>query len=226
MWSELSEEYFVFQLPPADALPPASTLLAKHSSWLAGLVRLEPGPLSPDEIQEALRLHLCYSPTDLFLPDWAAAVLVDSDCDETLQTIEFANLQLLEYRHIDGRLDNRMGEAYGLIHPLAKSRWPTWRMHARPLRDLGELRIEANSVFERTADALKLVGDQYLSRVYRMLSTRFHLEEWGLSIRHSLDALERVYQVLSDHAAKYRTELLELIIILLIAFEIVMAFVR
>jgi hypothetical protein len=30
--------------------------------------------------------------------DWAAAVIVDHDCEEMLQTLEFANLQLLEFR--------------------------------------------------------------------------------------------------------------------------------
>jgi len=216
----------VFQLPPANGLPMADSLLADYAGWLASLVRLEPNPLSPNEIEEALRLHLSYSPQDLFIPDWAAAVLVDSECDETLQTIEFANLQLLEFRHIDDRLDQRIAAAYGLIRPLAKSWLPLWRTHARPLRALGELEVEANSVFERTGNVLKLVGDQYLSRVYRLLSARFHLDEWGQSIRHSLDVVEGVYQVLSDQAAKYRTELLELIIVVLITFEIAMAFVR
>jgi uncharacterized Rmd1/YagE family protein len=37
---------------------------------------------------------------------------------------------------------------------------------------------------------------------------------------------ESVYQFLSDEAARHRTELLELTIIFLIAFEIVMAWVR
>src|SRR5262249_26486127 len=80
---ELSEEYFVFHLPPAESLKPA-VLLDAQAAWLAGLVRLEAGALSPAEVAEALRLYLSYSPEDLFVPDWAAAFLVDRDCDETL----------------------------------------------------------------------------------------------------------------------------------------------
>src|SRR5262245_30127890 len=94
-WQEdLSEEYFVFQLPSGAPLPGAAVLLNEYAGWLAGLVRLEGGPLSDEEIAEAVRLHLSYSPEDLFVPDWAAAVLLDRDCTETLQVIEFANLQL------------------------------------------------------------------------------------------------------------------------------------
>ena len=56
-----------------------------------------------------------YSPNDLLVCEWAAAVLVDTDCEETLRVVEFANLQLLEFRHIDRRIDDRLNSAYDLI---------------------------------------------------------------------------------------------------------------
>jgi hypothetical protein len=224
--SELSEEYVVFQFPPGDPLPPVEALVADSGQWLAALVRLEAGPLSADEVAQALRLRLSYAPADLVVPEWSAAVLVDRDCEETLQTIEFANLQLLEFRHTDERLDDELTSAYALIHSLASSALPFWRTQSRPLRVLGDLKIEANVVFERTSNVLKLMGDQYLARLYRMLATRFHLDEWTQSIQRSLAVVEGVYQSLSDQAGKYRTELLEIIVVLLIGFEVVMAWLR
>jgi hypothetical protein len=221
-----SEEYFVFQLAPGD-LPPLSSLLCETlASWFAGLLRLEPNPLSEAEVAEAWRLRISYGPDDLFIPDWAAAVLVDEDCDETLQAIEFANLQLLEYRHIDNQLDTRLAVAYKVIHDLVKTWLPFWRSHARSLRALGELKVEANSLFERTGNVLKLVGDQYLARVYRLLSSRFHLEEWEENIRRKLEVVEGVYQVVSDQTDTYRTEFLEIVVIFLILLEIILALVR
>ncbi len=226
-FSPLTEEYVVFELPPGSPLPDPQALLEQNSEWVAGLVRLEADPLSDDEIIAALHNYIRYSPNDLLVAEWSAALLIDTaDCDETLQTIEFANLQLLEFRFIDKLLDDRLADAYRLIHPLAKSWLPFWRTHAQPLRALGELRIHANSLFERTGNALKLVGDQYLARVYRMLAARFHLDEWEQSIQRSLEVVEGVYRVLSDQAATYRTESLEIIVIVLIGFEIVMALVR
>lgn len=226
LWAGLSEEYFVFQLPPDGQLPPAPTLLSESANWLAGLVRLEAGPLSSDEVTEALRQRISYSPDDLLIAEWSATVLVDQDCDETLQTIQFANVQLLELRHIDARIDDRLEAAYDTLAPFARSWLPFWRTHARPLRALGELKIEAAGLFERTNNSLKLMGDQYLARVYRLLSSRFHLNAWEQSIRESLTVSQEIFQVLADQAATYRTELLEMIIILLILFEIVMAFIR
>jgi hypothetical protein len=223
---DLSEEYFVFQLPPAEHVPSVEELLGSRAAWLAGLVRLEAGPLSCEEITEALRLHLRYSPDDLFVPDWAAAVLRDCDCNETLQTIEFTNLQLLEFRFIDDRLDDMFTAAYGMIQRLSRSRLPFWRSHGRTLRQLGELKVEANALFERPGNVLKLVGDQYLARVYRLVAARFHLETWEQSIQRKLETAEGVYQVVADQTDTSRGEFLEILVVILIVLEILLAVFR
>jgi hypothetical protein len=223
LWrDEMSEEYFVFHLSNGASIQ-AKQLRADHSAWLAGLVRLEAESLSSEEVSEACRVHLSYSPEDLFVADWAAAFLLDQECEETLQTIEFANLQLLEYRHIDKRLEDSLASAYRQIQRAAQNKLPFWRGSHRPLNVLGELKVEANGLFERTGNVLKLVGDQYLARIYRLLGARFHLREWERSIQRKLEIAEGVYQVLSDQAVTWRTEFLELIVILLIALEIVLA---
>jgi hypothetical protein len=225
-WSDnLSEEYLVFQLEPSESLSP-TTLLDGGAAWLASLVRVEAGVLSAAEIHEAVRLHLSYSPADLFVPDWAGAVLLDQDCDETLQTIEFANLQLLEYRHIDDRLDVALAAASKVTDVVKRSRLPFWRSYHVPLRTLGELRVEANGLFERTGNALKLLGDQYLARVYRLAAARFHLKGWERNIQRKLDVAEGVYQIVSDQAATYRTEFLEIIVIFLIMMEIILSILK
>ncbi len=225
-WSPLSEEYFVFQIPPAEPLPAPAALLDQHADWLAALVRLEAAPLSNEERSAALQSRISYSVDDMLLAEWSASLLVDRDCEETLQTIEFANLQLLEYRFIDDLLDARLSEAYSIIHRTLRSWLPFWRTHSRPLRRLGELRIEANNLFERTGNALKLLGDQYLARVHRLIAGRFRLSDWEQSIRASLDVVEGAYQVVSDQAASFRIEFLELVVIVLITIEIVLALWR
>jgi hypothetical protein len=225
-WSPLGEEYFVFQIPPTDQLPKPPELIEKASAWLASLLRLEPDELSREEIETAMQPRISYSPCDMLLAAWSAAVLVDRDCEETLQVIEFANLQLLEYRYIDNLLDDRLAAAYSTIHRTLQSRLPFWRTYGRPLRQLGELRIDANNLFERTSNALKLVGDQYLARVHRMIAERFHLQEWERNIRGALDVVEGSYQVVSDQSSSFRVEFLEIVVIVLIAIEIVMALIR
>ena len=80
--------------------------------------------------------------------------------------------------------------------------------------------------FERADNALKLIGDQYLSRVYALASTRFHLPEWQQSIRRKLDTVGDVYDLLVQQAGGTRMEVLEIVVIVLIALEIVLALVR
>ena len=69
-------------------------------------------------------------------------------------------------------------------------------------------------LFERTGNVLKLVGDPYLARVYRLLDTRFHLDTWEKSIQRKLEVAEGVYQVVSDQAAAFRLEFLEIVVVL------------
>src|SRR5262249_3021430 len=113
-------------------------------------------------------------------------------------------------------------QADTLLERSARSRLTAWRGHHRSQRLLGELKVEASGLFERTGNVLKLVGDQYLARVYRLLATRFHLREWERSIERKLEVVEGIYRVVPDRGAAFRTEFLEVIITLLIAFEIVL----
>jgi hypothetical protein len=221
--SELSEEYIVFQLGESQR-----DWLENRADWIAGLVRLESDALSRDETREATRLFLSYTPTDLVVLDWAAGVVVDADCADTLEVIEFANVQLLEFRQIDDRLDDRLEAAYRLIRPQKRRRSIPflWRLHHDAVRQVRELEIEATSLFERVDNALKLIGDHYLSRVFELASGRFHLRDWQQSIRRKLETVGDVYDLLVQQAGAFRMEALEITVVILIALEITLAIFR
>ena len=159
----MSEEYIVFQLGDRR-----TGWLDRHAGWIAGLVRLEPGAPQPrTRSREATRLALSYTPTDLVVLDWAAGFVADAECADTLQVIEFANVQLLEFRHIDDRLDDRLEAAYRLIRPERRSahgRSGSGRPTATPCARFASWRSRPTSLFERVDNALKLIGDHYLAR--------------------------------------------------------------
>jgi len=221
--SEMNEEYIVFQLWERRG-----DWIENRGDWIAGLVRLESEPLSPGEVREATRLFLSYTPRDLVILDWAAGVVADLECADTLQVIEFANVQLLEFRHIDDRLDDRLEAAYRLIRPERHRPWfpRRWRLHGDAVRQIRELEIEATSLFERVDNSLKLIGDQYLARVFEVASARFHLRDWQQSIRRKLETVGHVYDLLTQQAGGQRMEALEITVVLLIALEIVLAILR
>lgn len=221
-FSEMSEEYVVFQVANErdDWLP-------AHADWVAGLVRLETEPLSPPEVMEATRVALSYTARDLVVLDWAAGFVADRACEDVLQVIEFANVQLLEFRQIDDRLDDRLETAYKQIRARKQGSWGRfWSLPNDALANVRELEVEATSLFERADNALKLIGDQYLSRVFGMASARFHLDEWQQSIHRKLETVGDVFDLLVQQAGVRRTEVLELVVIALIAIEVITAFVR
>ena len=65
-----------------------------------------------------------------------------------------------------------------------------------------------------------------MARVHRLIAQRFHLPDWNASIRRKIQTVESIYQKISDRQSARRMEVLEWIIILLIALEIVMPFLR
>ncbi len=224
--SDLNEEYIVFQLGDVPA-----SWISDHTDWIAGLIRLESGPLSSGEIREATRLRLSYTPDDLVILDWAAGFVADRDCAETLQVIEFANVQLLEFRHIDDRLDDRLEAAYRLLHAETRDNRDRTRSAGRrsqnaAVRSIRELEIEATSLFERADNNLKLIGDQYLSRVFDLARNRFHLGEWQQSIRRKVKVVGDVYDLLVQQSGGHRMEVLEITVVVLITLEILLALFR
>jgi hypothetical protein len=224
-WSDVNEEYFIFQLDPEEVFFQQDEFDQRWAPWLVSMLRLDDTPLAEEEVKDALRCHISYGRRDIVFIDWSAGVVIDEDCEETLHTIEFANLQLLEYRFLDQKVDDALAAAQRQIHMATQSRLQFWQTHARPLRILSEMRMDAVGTFERASGALQLVGDQYLSRLYRLLSDRFHLPQWANNVRQALDVAEGVHQTLSAQSSMFRLELLEMTVVVLILIEIVLAIV-
>ena len=81
-------------------------------------------------------------------------------------------------------------------------------------------------LFEGVNNTLKLLGDQYLARVYALVNRRFHLDEWDTRILRKLETLESIYEKISDQATNRRMEILEWVVIPLIAVSIALELTR
>jgi len=223
--SDFVEDYAIFEIerftPPCDA----SVLVAQRAQTIAQILRAEPRTLSQQEIADATASRLSFGPDDATFIDTDATVLFDPEGEDVRAVIEFANTQLLEMRYLDQQLDDALDRAYGL---LSKRRWSPLRvpsLYGADLRELAELQLEAAYLFEQVTNALKLIGEQYLTRVYGLVSRRFHLAEWDVSIERKLQTIDSIYSRMSDRAATRRMELLEWIIILLFLVSIAVSVV-
>ncbi len=218
------EEYAIFQIESLTTPCPVRELVTKYGQEIAQLLRAERHTLSDEEVDDALICRIAFGPEDMTIIDWNAALVFDVDADDVLAVLEFANMELLEMRYLDQQLDKALDEAY---EALSKSPWTKFRLlrsSSADLRRIAQLQVDSALLFEGVNNALKLLGDQYLARVYRLISQRFHLAEWDASIMRKLQTLESIYEKISDQATTRRMEVLEWIIILLIALSILLPF--
>jgi hypothetical protein len=189
---------------------------------VAQVLRAARHPLSQQEVADATALRLSFGPNDATIIDTDAAILFDPEGEDVRDVIEFANTQLLEMRFLDQQLDDVLERAYETL----LGRPARLRDAARlgpDLHRLARLQLDAAILFEQVTNALKLVGDQFLARVYSLASRRFHLAEWDASISRKLQTIDGIYAKMTDRAATRRMEVLEWIIIILIALSIVLS---
>ena len=217
------EDYVIFQIDALSVPFIPADLIREHAEIIARILRAEQGPVSEDEIGDALAARLSAGSSDLVVVDWNAALVYDPDPADTCAVLEFANVQLLEMRFLDAELDAALERAYDTLGR-AERGVALFRSYAPALGRIAELQADAAVLFERVTNALKLVGDQYLSRLYRLVSGRFHLADWDASITRKLQTIDGIYQKLADRATARRLEVLEWIIIVLISVSIILPF--
>lgn len=219
------ECYVVFQFDDPRMTALASARDDESDALLAGILRSEPARLSAQEIADALSARVSYTERDLALIDWNAAIIVDSTGGEAPSDVrlvlEYANVELLEMRVLDDRLDHILDESYRLV---ADRKRPRLAPDRRAIDRLARLQMDSALLYEGVNNAIKLIGDQYLARVYRLAANRFHLPERDSGIERKLSTLESIYTKLQDHRSAIRMEILEWIIIILIFVSIVLPF--
>jgi hypothetical protein len=222
--SSFVEDYVIFQVE-AFAEPTAiEDLTTRYAAHVAQILRAESGELSTDEIIDATANRISFGKDDVAIVDWYAALVVDTEAEDVLTVLEFANVELLEMRFLDRRLDDALGLAYDRLSKRSQ-KWFQFRSDPSDVREISQWQVDSAILFEGVNNVLKLLGDQYLARLYRLVAQRFHLADWDVSILRKLQTLEGIYQKISDQMVSRRMEVLEWIIIFLIAISIILPFV-
>jgi hypothetical protein len=222
IWSGF-EDYVVFHVEDARPAMAPGEICERFASSFAQILRSESAPLAAQEVDDALSARISFGRDDISIFDWNAALVIDAEVEDALGIVEFANVQLLEARFLDEQLDRSLERAYEVLSQQKRMRgWPR-PAHGEGLWRVAELQIEGAVLFGRVTNALKLVGEQYLARVYRLLYERFHIAEWNAGVSRKLSTIESIYAKLSDRAATRRMEILEWIIILLFVASILVS---
>ncbi len=221
--SDFVEDYLIFQVDAFEQPLAVNELTTRYGQQVAQVLRAETRELSPDEVIDALSHRISFSIEDVAVIDWNAALVVDTETEDILAVLEFANVELLEMRFLDRRLDDALGLAYNRLSVRSKQ-WFPFRSTPSDLRDISQWQVDSAILFEGVNNGLKLLCDQYLARLYRLTAERFHLAEWDVTILRKLQTLESIYQKISDRIVTRRMEVLEWIIIILFVISIVLPF--
>jgi len=222
--ADFVEDYVIFEIEAFAGPCEPAALWTEHAATVAQILRAEPLVLSQQEIHDATASHLSFGADDATFIDTDAALLFDREADDVRAVIELANTQLLEMRYLDLRLDTALDQAYEMLSRQRGARFALVDRGAPNVRRLAELQLDSAILFEQVTNALKLIGDQYLARVYGLVSRRFQLAAWDATISRKLQAIESIYSKMVDRAATRRMEILEWIIIVLIAVSIALPF--
>jgi hypothetical protein len=183
-------------------------------------------PLSAAERADILAHHFTYLEDDLAVLHWNSALVVEpSGVEDIPDLLEFATAHLLELRYYDALLDRELHRIYDEIEaggsPVANV---FTRRYRRLQRETAALLLELSEMIERLENAVKIVGDFYLARLYLAAVRRFRLPAWQETVLRKQKLVADVNGLIGDAADTSRSELMELAIILLILFEIVAAF--
>jgi hypothetical protein len=220
------EEYVVFRIGRIDnGRGEAVGSAALDDERIARLLTGETRPLSAAVRKDQISQRFTYFEDDLAVLTWNAALVVEPNAEDTdvQYVLEFANAQLLEVRYHDSILDVELPRMYDEVAAARRGFHVLGRRYSRLLSSLQTRMADATEAVERAENSLKVTDDVFLARIYAAALEIFRERTWRAGIDRKVTILRSTYEILNAESQARRTEILELIVILLIALEIILA---
>ncbi len=221
----LHEDYFIFHVSEIANKPSASELLSRHGDHVAQIVRGETARLSDGERQEILQGRISYYPNDLAVIGWNASFLYDSNsgAETAIQLLEYANSQLLEFRHYDELLTRELEGVYDFLETGGTSLWGRWRT-ARAATKLHTVLLDVSELTEHADNAIKFLSDMFSARLYKLAASKIGVPDYKDLVKQKLDTAEELYRFMVDQFNQSRAFVLELMVVVILVIELVMLF--
>jgi len=219
----LSEDYFIFFMREIGGNPAATQLLNSCGQQIAQVVRGESAVLSDGERSEVLQSAMSYYPNDVAVLGWNAAFVYDSvsGSETTMQLLEYANSQLLEFRYYDDLLTRELAMVYDSLGK--KTLFGRWRLPQEASR-LQTVLLDVTELTERADNAIKFLSDMFSARLYRLAASKIGVPDYKSLAKEKLRTAEDLYRFLIDQFHQSRTFVLESIVVLILLIELVYVF--
>ena len=224
--STLEEDYLLGVANAFDEPLTAEALQRRVD--LAPLLSGEERRLSDAARHDVLRHRYSYYTDDLVALTWDRAFIYEPRGDsDVIDALEVANAQLLEMRYYDELLDAELPRMYDLVEATRRTRGLlAARRFSGLARRLYTLVAEVTELTERVDNALQVTEDVYLARIYAAALELFRVPTVSAAVERKLSIIRDTYAALYDEASGSRSELLEIVILVLIAAEIILAVLR
>ncbi|MFZ0731676.1 MAG: hypothetical protein WAM79_05070 [Candidatus Sulfotelmatobacter sp.] len=221
----LQEDYFIFYVREIDGAPSANDLLASSGDKIAQVVRGEMQTLSEGERQEILLSRISYYPNDLAVIGWNAAFIYDTQAgaETAIQLLQYANSQLLEFRHYDELLTNELANVYDFLEVGGTGWWSRWRT-ARAASKLHTVLLDVNELTERADNAIKFLSDMFSARLYKLCAQKVGVPDYKDLVKEKLQTAEDLYRFMVEQFNQSRAFVLELLVVLILIIELVYFF--
>ena len=226
----LQEDYFIFhlreiKLSDITGAPSANDLLAAQGDHIAQVVRGEMSMLSEGERQEILGSRISYYPNDLAVIGWNAAFIYDTDtgAETAIQLLQYANSQLLEFRHYDELLTRELEGVYDFLETGRTGLWSRWRT-AQAASKLHTVLLDVGELTEHADNAIKFLSDMFSARLYKLAASKIGVPDYKDLVQKKLRTAEELYHFMVDQFNQSRAFVLELMVVIILIIELVMLF--
>lgn len=216
----LSEDYFIFHVREMAGGPSAAELCHRDGAHIAQIVRGETAQLSEGERNEILQSRISYYPNDLTVIGWNAAFLYDTEvgADTAIQLLEYANSQLLEFRHYDELLTGELESVYDAADK-GTGLFARWRL-ARAARKLHTVLLDVTELTEHADNAIKFLSDMFSARLYKLAAAKIGVPDYKDLVTQKLDTAEDLYRYMVDQFNQSRAFFLELMVVIILIVEL------
>jgi len=224
----LTEDYFVIQVTEAldDFGNPLSAraMIADGQEQIVEIVRGESVPLADTERDETLHSSISYYPHDLLVAGWTAAFLYDTpeSAASTRLLLEYANTQLLEFRHYDDVLTKVLAGVYKKLEH-KRGIFSGWKM-GREAEHLNTLRLEVTELTERSDNAIKFLSDMFYAKAYKMAADKVGVNDYRTLVEEKLRIAGDLYESMVNEFHQARAFVLEALVVAILVIELIHLF--
>lgn len=223
----LQETFLVVELNEIrdghGAAVPADELLVSCRDHIVQLIRGESAPLARSTVDRLIEGSLSYYPTDLLVVAATAAFVYDrpEEAAWTIQVLEYAKMQLLEFRYYDNFMTRVLSDVYNSLDHKKNVLLSRWTLPGDANR-LNTIRLDVMELTERIDNAVKFVSDTFYARAYRLAASRVGVVEYRDLVEQKLKTAGELYGFMVAQFNEARLFLLEAAITILCFLDVLL----